>query len=351
MISTIRRHIIRNTAALLGVSVLTFMTVSCEPLLKYEGDCPASYQVAFTHTMNIVGADAFNTRVKSVSLFAFDASGQLAAMKTESGEALAAEHYKMEFTPEEIAPGTYDLIAWCGLSEGEAFILAGGDNPVTKNDLVCRLQRERDEHDAAVSRKRLNDLFHGMAEGVVFPESPAMQPVCATIDLTKNTNTVRVILQHYNGNPLQKDDFHFTVTDNNGTLNHDNTLLEDEYIAYREWAKAEAEVAQPGSRSDEIRSISSVVAEIDMARLVRDGHNPILTVNVDGKDKPILSLPLIDLLLAAKGEAKREMSDQEYLDRQDDYTLFFYLDDAYGWYAGGGIWVNSWHVIYSEKEL
>lgn len=342
------RRFVHGSKMMLYIAALTFTLAGCERIFDGEGDCSTVYQVEFTYTMNIHEVDAFSTQVGSVWLFVFDGDGTLVKTVTESGEALAKEHYAMNI--EGIEAGTYDLIAWGGLTDNKSFEFAGGGTPLTKTDLVCRLNREREGKDA-YSQKPLDALFHGMADGVVFPEGSGVKRV-ARIDLTKDTNTVRIMLEQYSGKELNTDDFHFTVTDDNGTLNYDNSLLDDEYIFYREWTKRYVEVAAPdgAARASETKSLSAIVAEIDVARLMVD-KKPILKIEVDGKDEPVLQLPLIDLLLIAKGEARRSMSAQEYVDRQDEYNIVFFIDDAYGWYIKGGIIVNGWHVIYQEEDM
>ena len=319
-------------------------SVSCESIYDSEGDCSVTYQVAFTQTRNMVGADAFSVRVKSLSLFLFTPDGKFVTSKTESGDKLAAKNYAMEFTDEELKPGTYDVIAWAGLSDNATWSLAGGSNPASKEDLVCRMEREQSE-----SQKELTDLFHGAGRIEVPGNVYGTYRIEKNIDLTKNNNKLRIILQHYNGREMDKNDFHFIVRDDNGTMNYDNTLLADETITYREHYKESALVTTPTeSRAGEgeITSITSVVAEIDVARLMAD-KRPMLIVEVDGKNKPVLNLPLIDLLLNAKGGYEP----QEFLDRQDEYSLIFYLDDGYGWYTDGGIWVNSWHVVFNDSKI
>ena len=44
------------------------------------------------------------------------------------------------------------------------------------------------------------------------------------------------------------------------------------------------------------------------------------------------------------------MDDQEYLDRQDEYNLVFFLD-ADGDWLSSSIIINSWKVVLSETGL
>lgn len=314
---------------------------SCEGLMEGEGYCPTVYKVKFCYTMNILDVDAFTGKVGSVSLYVFDKQGQFVTVQTESGAVLADDNYTMVL---DLPAGTYDFIAWCGLKDNNDFRLANALAPRTKeDDLVCSLVPGT--RASSLLKKPLAPLWHGRVDNVVLSADQEGEKIVATVPLIKDVNTVRIILQHYKGKELSLNDFEFTITDNNGIMNWDNSLLPCDEIVYREWSKIPAEVSLPDAEQDsgEKTAVSSLVAELDVARLVK-GQAPILAVSHPGDSKPILRLPLIDLLLVAKGEARRNMDDQEYLDRQDEYNIIFFLDDA-GWYMNGGIWINSWHVI------
>lgn len=331
-------------------------SLSCERIFDPAGDCALTYRVPVTFTMNLYRADVLSgTGLESLTLYVFDDAGRLVCSKSASSEALSNPGYAMEFSDDEIAPGTYDIVAWGGLSGSRSFALDKDGAVSSPSDLSVRLLRER-ENGAAVSSHELDDLYHGIARGVEFPGGYGVKTVSRAVDLTKDNNTIRVVLQHYSGLEMKKDDFSFVVIDDNGHLDYENRLLPDETITYRAWSKHEALVGRPAmegevtTRSEEITSISSVMAEIDVARLMAD-KKARLQVWVRGKEKAVIDLDLVQLLLYAKGEARREITDQDYLDCQDDFTLFFYLDDGYGWYTSNGIWVNSWHVIYQESKM
>ena len=95
--------------------------------------------------------------------------------------------------------------------------------------------------------------------------------------------------------------------------------------------------------------VSVAMAEMTVARLV-EGKRPMLTVRRKDDGNTVLSIPLIDYALLVKGYYNRDMSNQEYLDRQDEYNLTFFLDSNQRWIKSSII-VNSWKVVLSQENL
>ena len=92
-----------------------------------------------------------------------------------------------------------------------------------------------------------------------------------------------------------------------------------------------------------------------IATTVRDGGK-VSTVKVatigklyDDKGKVVVSIPLVDYALLVKGYYD-QMSDQEYLDRQDVYEMVFFLNDGMSW-VSSHIFINSWKVVLSGLDL
>lgn len=334
-------------SVILAIVALVWAVVlnGCSMIYEEEGDCYVRYKVEFRFTNNIMETDAFASKVESVNLLVYDKGGRLVTSKTESGNALKTEHYQMEI---DVEPGVYDLVAWCGLEGSNAFTLTGGAAPATIGDAICVMSRESDD-EKAYSKKQLSPLFHAMDVDVNFPGGNAYGDVVVSVmDLIKDTNTIRIVLTHYNGTGINPDDFTFTIEDNNGKMYYDNTLMDDEIITYREWTKRDMPTVETDGR--EISSVSSMIAEIDVARLMTT-HNPRLTIQARDHAEPVLSLPITQLLLYAKGEAKSAMSDQRYLDCQDEYNLVFFLTDQDGWYMNAGIYINGWHLMLQGADI
>jgi hypothetical protein len=51
-----------------------------------------------------------------------------------------------------------------------------------------------------------------------------------------------------------------------------------------------------------------------------------------------------------KGKANSGMSDQEYLDREDEFVMTFFLDEKGDWVSSHVV-INSWHLVLNEGDL
>ena len=346
----------RAIASAAAAITLAASLAACEKFFEPEADDPTVYTVDFRYDLNINGADAFATQVNSVALFVVDDNNNIVTLINDAGAHLAQNNYALTL---DVPAGNYNLIAWCGLDSNQNFALDNHDAPQSIDDLVCRLVAQNN-----ASATELAPLWHGMARNVTFPAARGHHNV-ATINLTKNTNKIRVILQHNSKKTLNPNDFRFTITDDNGAMNYDNTLLASPLITYSAHTTLTAEVTTPNAdaasdaadaaASDaDITSVSSLIADIDVARLVK-GHNPRLTVEMPAEGKTVLSLPVIDLCMLMKTASGSTLSEQEFLDRHDAFTMMFFLQDTNtetnGWYVNAGIYVNEWHVMYQEKNL
>jgi len=162
---------------------------------------------------------------------------------------------------------------------------------------------------------------------------------------------IRIILQHLSGEPVNVDNFTFTITDENGLMNYDNSLLKDEVITYRAWNKEDgyAGLGEQVEKVEGVTEINVAIAELTTARLMAD-QRPVLTIRNIEKDETVLSIPLVDYALLVKGQYNRSMDSQEYLDRQDEYALTFFLDEGNQW-MNAFIYINSWRIVLQNSEL
>ena len=324
---------------LMLLSVLFVMT-ACDGIYEDEGDCSVHYHVKFRYDMNMKFADAFAHEVNSVTLYVLDEQNNVVWQGSEQGETLAQEGYAMEV---DVAPGSYSLLAWCGLAGGNSFAV-----PVSsrKEDLICSLKREHKLDGTAYVKEDLNRLYHGYLEKQTFSSEEGTHTF--VVPLVKNTNNIRVVLQHLSGEPVDKDKFTFSITDENGVMNWDNKLLSDEPVTYYAWHTDSGTAGIDDVDSRTVSSFSAAIAELTTARLVKE-KAPRLKVTND-KGETVFSITLIDYALLVKGEYNRRMDDQEYLDRQDEYNMVFFLDEGDRW-MDAYIYINSWKVVLQETGI
>jgi uncharacterized protein YneR len=371
----------KNFLTTIAITLLyAFAMAGCGLVYDDEDDCveaePTTYTVRFRYDMNLKFADAFAHEVHSVQLYVLNDQDQLVWKGAENDHAtLAAEGYEMTIPAEKITPGnTYKLLAWCGsknLDECSCYDISSSDRSADRFacDLVYDVPEEIAVHDS------IDNLYHGLVEDVLFPDAPGKQQV-ATIPLTKDTNRFVIVLQHLSGTAMQSDDFSFRIEANNQRLSEENEIIVNreaqaidtddglEYnVEYRPWAIGAASADMNGNISlsngtpvatatgatSSNGVLNVVVAELTVNRLVIE-DDPRLIVTNNSTGKVVFDVPVKDYALMVKGRENASMPDQEYLDRQDEYNMTFFLDERDQWF-NAYIYINSWMVVLQNSSL
>lgn len=321
-----------------ALSLLILCSCMDNFIFEGEGDCGTYYHIRFKYDYNMKFADAFANEVNCIALFVFDSEGRLIErVESSDKESLSSGAFEIRL---ELQEGRYDLVAWGGLMNEESFDLLADIEigNTTKEELMVRMNREN----AAVT-KDLSPLYHG-----TLPLEVTSHPgnITETITLMKNTNVIRVVLQELSGNSVDADKFRFDITDDNGALYAwDNDFLVDETLTYLPWSMSTgtAEI-QPKTTT----SVSVALAEFTIGRM-KAGNSPVLNVTNKETGKRVLSIPVADYALLIKGQYNKSMSDQEYLDRQDEYNMTFFLDNNE--WVNSSIIINSWKVVINNTEI
>ena len=346
------RALIRNVAVKVCMASVCLLAMSsCDSwLYEEEGDCSVYYRLKFRYDMNLKWADAFANEVTSIHLYAFDNSGVLAWQKAEQIVPETAENYSMLL---DLPAGDYKLLAWCGLQNDgereESFSVPEARVGETRMEqLQCALNRQHDES-GAYSNEHLYRLFHGVLD-VSLPVNDDGGSYEYTMSLIKNTNHIRVILQHLSGEDVNKDDFIFRIDDENGLMAHDNELLPDENINYRPWdvQNVEAGIGMDGNRA--VSNVKGLVADFTVGRLIET-----MILAIDTKDgKKVARIPVMDYALMGKEYYEKEynypMDKREFLNRLDECVMTLFLDENNNW-VSSVIQILSWRVVLSNVEV
>lgn len=346
-----------------------FVATSCaESLFDYETDCDVSHRIKFVYDMNLKWADAFPSEVKSVDLFVFDKNGLFVKQYDAAGEEIAQPGYSMLL---DLPADSYKFVAWCGLrNEGadeESFTVPQPVPGVTTIDqLTCTLNTKSSSEHAMYSDTELHFLYHGYLEATLVDNHDG-QTYEHVIRLTKDTNHIRIILQELSSDEdMNPDHYGIRILSANSKMAYNNDVQAVGQVTYLPWSKDATEVGIGRVETDgEVKYIKGVVADLSLARLMVDeaeakaGKDKALMLVITDettlgpvKDE-IATIPLIDWALMSKDyyEAayKHRMTNQEMLDREDEYIMTFFL--VQGKWIESYIDILQWRIVKHNYDI
>lgn len=334
------RSVIFKSFVRLGLSCLSLGMIfnSCNTIWTGEEICDQGLMLRFVYDYNMEFADAFSNKVDCITLFVYDDQGNHLSTHTETTSVLKEEGYRMTLDLDE---GDYQLVAYGGLACDESsfeFV----DPSVTRASVYTDRQvRMKDGENGT----RLHDFFYGAADVTVINNRYEE----ATLPLMKNTNNIRVVLQQLNGDPVSSDNFTFSITDDNTLFSYDNSLIADGKITYAPWMQGQASTGtmDDGETSGQ-KDVVVAFAEFSTSRLVTY-NSPRLIIRRKDASTDIVNIPLNNYLLLLKSSQYSEMGRQEFLDRESDWSLIFFLDANMSW-INTHIIINDWVVRLNHME-
>ena len=320
---------LRTSATLIVLLAVSLLTFSCNSFDERLPEC--RLLVKFKYDYNMLHTDAFHTQVDRVELYIFDKDGRYLFSQVEEGEVLATGYYTMEVN---LPVGEYQLLAWAGAHDSYEITIPNGGTTLTE----MKLQLMREE--SLVINKELEPLWYGGINHVKFTGTANQMEV---INLIKDTNKIRFIFQgsssgesrstDTSGWTINMHDYDYEIIESNGHLGHDNSLLDDDVLSFRPYYMEQKDPA-------------TAYVDMNTMRLMEDRKTRlVLTEKASGKR--VFDINLIDYLAMTNAEGKN-LSTQEYLDRQSNYHIIFFLSES--WLAVQ-IVVNGWvHRIQEENQ-
>lgn len=312
----------------------------CDRLRENLPECEHGLRLRFTYTWNMEFANAFPSQVDCLTVYVYDGENRLVEKREETSDVLADEDYRMGI---DLPDGHYTILVYGGMECDESSF----HHNITpeRNSLITDLETELDAdlltHPEGT---RLHNLFYGKKEVTVTSETNRY--VEETIDLMRDTNNLRIMLQHVDGTPVNDKDFNFYLKDNNTIMAWDNSLLPSPEVTYYPWTRGTLEVGtNPADGSD----VTMAYSEFSFCRLVT-AKNPTLLITTADESSNVVDIPLLNYLIASKSDQYRNMPNQEYLDRQHDWNMTFFLDSGLRW-VYVEIEVNNWVVRINNFEF
>lgn len=317
------------------IAALAAMTTlsSCDHLYDDLPECKVGVKLRFIYDYNMEWANAFPSQVDCLTLLVYDASGAYVTTMTETRKSsLSDENWRMVV---DLDPGKYHLVAYGGMVCDQASF-AFVQTPSEGSKLADLRVSMTDSPNSP-----LHPLFFGSLDIDIPAET--LDYGEATVEMMKDTNNIRILLQHVNGQPVDDKDFDFTITDNNTLFAYDNSLLPVPQVTYTPWSRGQVGLNYDG---EGVPAQLLAYAEFDTSRFVLpqgDRPGPRLTITRHNDGVTVLSYSLTDLLMLLKSEHFDAMGAQEYLDRESRWDFIFFLDDHDIWISTV-IKINDWIV-------
>ena len=321
--------------SLLLAVFMAFIISSCKK--EIAGSCGVT--VRFLYTYNILSADALKNQVDEITLYVFDNNGILVQQCTHD-----ASSPIIRLT--DLRNGYYHFVARAQskhiTSEQSYFSIPTLKTGVSSIDeLTYWMIRDS----SGIQRHELNNFLVGMSEVKIGSGS------YVTVDLKKVTNKISVILLPYMPDgTLDVADYEFSVVDKigNGHINYDYSLLPDDQITYLPYYAANLEPENRGEiLPDEIDRAALV--NISTSRLIESNAARLMIRDKKDGGKVLVSMNLPWVISLMKNENNVKWSLQEYLDRQDSYTIMLFFND--NTWMNSQIIINGWVINAKEIDL
>lgn len=336
MKTSLRNLISRLVAAALCVAAAVAGLTSCERIYDDLPPCPHGVKLRFVYNYNMLYANAFPAEVDCLTLFVYDAAGNYVATFTETSDVLADENYRMTLDLDE---GTYRFVAYGGMAceqRSFSFVQTPGAGS-RRDDLGVAL-----DPDCLTDpdRQQLHGLYYGtltLTTADLYAEG--------TVEMMKDTNNIRIVLQQSDGEAVNDADFDFAIRDDNTLFAADNDLLAAGEVTYTPWARGQ----QPIGLLEGGKPVVAAYAELSTSRLMTK-RTPMLVVTRKSDGRAVIDVPLNNLLLLLRSDRYAEMKPQEFLDRQSEWELVFILTAQQTWLRTI-IKINDWTVRINDEEL
>lgn len=358
----------------LATITATLLLGSCAQMDTDLQECPSGLDVTFKYDYNIQRADMFNDHVGSISLYVFDENNQLVLHKDTANTALTAplrqNDFKWHITESELPIGRYRIAALAYQKNySEALATQGAklrQSELNRGDDITKLQvtLDREATDATTAtawvdnkncpldtlwatRNLSNDDWVNVEAQKVSQHQ---------ISLVRDTKQLNITLrQTVDPTDMNDADYDVKVYDTNGRLLYNNepdaTDTRLLYTPYAQWTttlttRAEGETAN---------LMHTAHYELMTNRLIAHNNNDadarlIITNKHTGEEVANINLPAI-LADGRRAYERFNYSPQEYLDREYQFSLDFFLSGNKWQYINVSIAALSWSYRVQNVEL
>lgn len=354
----------------LGSLTLLASLAGCSMMETDLSDCPTGLYVSFRYDYNTQRADMFPDQVGGVSVYVFDQNDRFVMRKdaanTPASQPLRAKDFAVHFDEAELPAGTYRLLALAQQKDYAETLATPGakmrrselrpgdpmdqltltlDRAATDTDGRAAVEHEGLPLDTLWATRNLDDHFVTLVKGC---------PTRDTLSLIRDTKQLNITLrQTEDPADMHHEDYTVRVYDTNGRLLYNNALDPTDtpltYSPYARWT-SELPYSDPddASKADVQRAAHY---ELFLNRLIyAQAARLVITYDSTGETVADINLPAY----LADGRAAYEQynySPQEYLDREYQYNLDFFLVGHKWAYVNIRVAVLNWAIRRQNVDL
>lgn len=103
-----------------------------------------------------------------------------------------------------------------------------------------------------------------------------------------------------------------------------------------------------------VMQVNGAIADLTVGRMMAEHQDRMILTISNDQGEEVARVPLIHYALLSKTyyeeEYRHTMSDQEFLDREDEYVLTFFLDKDDRW-LDTSILIHSWRVVLTNDDV
>lgn len=307
--------------------ILSVLLITSCTWVKDDEDCDYGFWLNLHYTYNILDVEAAPEYIDEVSIYIYDTTGNYVKRIDVSQQDLKAKNHRV--LVEGLDEGDYQFVVWSGINKSQYAIM----NDRTKMQ-DFRLSLAGSSLNSAI---KLPDLYYGKLSTVHYDEVHAVHDVY----MIKNTNELACgIVTLSKDVKFEPDEFTMKIVSANGTMDVQDSLVSDKLITYEPYKQDTVTINDDQNN----RKLHGIESSISTLRLMeKTDSRLILEKKTTGQQLVNISFPeFIGMVGPLYTNLGRPLTVQEYLDRQDFFSIIFILSEDLNQLLD--IQINSWRV-------
>ena len=289
-------------------------------------NCPYGFWLNLHYTYNILDVEAAPEYISEVTVYVYDADGNYVSRLDVPQSVLKTNGHRVRV--EGLPEGDYQFIVWSGIGNGTYAV--SGDRGALNQFRLSLAQPELKVTSC------LPDLYYGRLQTVHFDDSYVSHDVY----MMKNTNQLACLVVPMSDDAtLSPDDYDMKVVSANSVMDAHNMLVSDNEMTYEPFVRNSVTF-----EDIEYGELNGVSFNISTLRLMEDNDCRLILEKKDSGEVIFnISFPeYIGMIGTLYTNLGRQLTVQEYLDRQDFYTIVFFLSSDLNQLVQ--LQVNSWRL-------